>query len=220
MINYYEAINRYNNHNYSCNLLSTLLGRHQVNHYILIVSVNSLQKFYKVGSTASSTFQIRKLWLREAKQIAQGHIYARVHFKVMLVGGPHRPLNSLRLLARRWMFWPLLKNWSQGTPGILTMMRPTGSVFTWVPQSNIVIINQWIISININFQQSKGSFSKSQTSRTLSTSGSAWDRWMWSTNKGSSSDAQNVFSTMASGTRRAFNYMANKVSETTAKTYF
>ena len=88
MTNYYEAINRYNNHNYSCNLLSTLLGRHQVNHYILTVSVNSLQKFYKVGSIASSTFQIRKLWLREAKQVAQGHIYAMVHFKVMLVGVP------------------------------------------------------------------------------------------------------------------------------------
>lgn len=63
--------------NYSCNLLSTLLGRHQVKHYTLIVSVNSLQKLYKVGSVASPTFQIRKLWLREAKQIAQGHIYIR-----------------------------------------------------------------------------------------------------------------------------------------------
>lgn len=55
---------------------------------IYSLSVNYLQKFYKVGSIASSTFQIRKLWLREAKQIAQGHIYATVHFKVMLVGVP------------------------------------------------------------------------------------------------------------------------------------
>lgn len=43
------------------------LGRHCVKHFTLIVSVNSLQQFYKVNSVANLIFQIKKSRLREVK---------------------------------------------------------------------------------------------------------------------------------------------------------
>ena len=46
-----------------------MLCRYCAEHFTLIVSVNSLQQFYKVGSVASLIFQIRKSRLREDNEL-------------------------------------------------------------------------------------------------------------------------------------------------------